>query len=453
MGDKPGRKSRKAKGLRADEIDELPVGRWIAYPSTRGAGRLQARKLANGTIAWYFRYTAPDGERVRLPLRAGMTLSQAKTEADKLSIRYRSGERDLRGALLAEEAEKRRIEAEKERAEAEKAHRAAATLGALLNAYWAQMERDGRTSASRVRRAVKLHVEDAWPQLWKMPAHDVTPDDLLAVVARLVDSDKLREAAKLRSYLSAAYAAGIRARQDARSIAALRDLGISSNPARDLVAIEGSSNARDRALSIAELHAYWKRITALPDPDGALLRFHLLTGGQRVEQLARLTLANVDHDTKTMRLEDSKGRRRRPRIHVVPLIPEAIQALKAMRGGEHGEFAFTATGGLRGAAYHVVQHRLRQVVDAMVKAEEAEPFTAGDLRRTIETRLAAEGVSQDIRAQLQSHGLGGIQARHYDRHSYEPEKRAALETLHRILTGNSAKVSTLTGRKRSRASG
>src|SRR5690606_38403587 len=133
------------------------------------------------------------------------------------------------------------------------------------------------------------------------------PDDLLAVIARLVDAEKLREAAKLRSYLSAAFAAGIRARQDARSLAALRELRITSNPARDLVTIDGASNARDRALSLAELRAYWLRITALPDPDGALLRFHLLTGGQRVEQLARLTLDDVDHDTATMHLQDSKG--------------------------------------------------------------------------------------------------------------------------------------------------
>ena len=31
-----------------------------------------------------------------------------------------------------------------------------------------------------------------------------------------------------------------------------------------------------------------------------------------------------------------------------------------------------------------------------------------------------------------------MQARHYDRHDYLNEKRAALETLHRLLTGASA---------------
>ena len=41
--------------------------------------------------------------------------------------------------------------------------------------------------------------------------------------------------------------------------------------------------------------------------------------------------------------------------------------------------------------------------------------------------MAALGISTDVRAQIQSHGLGGIQARHYDRHEYMPEKCAALE--------------------------
>ena len=32
-----------------------------------------------------------------------------------------------------------------------------------------------------------------------------------------------------------------------------------------------------------------------------------------------------------------------------------------------------------------------------------------------------------MRAHLQSHGLGGVQTRHYDRHSTMDEKRKALE--------------------------
>src|SRR5438552_10230616 len=53
-------------------------------------------------------------------------------------------------------------------------------------------------------------------------------------------------------------------------------------------------------------------------------------------------------------------------------------------------------------------------------------FSLRDLRRTAETHLAALGVSSDVRAQLQSHGLGGIQSRHYDRHDYMGQKAEAI---------------------------
>jgi integrase len=53
-------------------------------------------------------------------------------------------------------------------------------------------------------------------------------------------------------------------------------------------------------------------------------------------------------------------------------------------------------------------------------------FSMRDLRRTAETHMAALGISSDVRAQIQSHGLGGIQVRHYDRHDYMVERRVAL---------------------------
>jgi hypothetical protein len=34
-----------------------------------------------------------------------------------------------------------------------------------------------------------------------------------------------------------------------------------------------------------------------------------------------------------------------------------------------------------------------------------------------------------VRGHLQSHGLTGVQARHYDGHDYMPEKRKAIEIL------------------------
>jgi integrase len=157
--------------------------------------------------------------------------------------------------------------------------------------------------------------------------------------------------------------------------------------------------------------------------------------------LGRLTKADFDPDAVSVRLQDAKGRRKTPRQHFVPLVPEAKAALDAMQGGTAGPYLFTVTAGATGAVYSTLQTRLRDVVAEMLEADEASaPFTAGDLRRTVETRLAALGVSAETRAQLQSHGLGGVQARHYDRHDYDQEKRAALTQLFELITRKAGTV-------------
>lgn len=438
-------------GITVRGLAALKPGEWLSEAGNRNEGALRAKGGPNGA-RFYFRYRDSAGRYDDLPLgshdatgNTGMTLAQAKARAGKLSARYLRGDRDLRVILDTE-----RRQAELDRAAVIKSQEAAkakeaATLGALLSAYVKQLERDGKASAPAVAAAIKRHVEQPWCKLWAKPADDVTMDDLLAVVAKVTDDGKLTEARKLRAYLLAAYQAAIRARQDARGLAALRELRITANPARDLAAIDGGSNARDRALSVAELRAYWARIGAIPGAKGALLRFHLLTGAQRVEQLARLTADDYDGDAQTVRLRDAKGRRKVARVHDVPLIPAAAEALQAMAPERLGPFLFTVTAGESGAVYATLQHRMREVADAMAEAGELEKglFTPGDLRRTVETRLAAEGVGVDARAQLQSHGLGGVQARHYDRHDYLTEKREALETLYRLITGASATVTPI----------
>src|SRR3546814_2682083 len=80
-------------------------------------------------------------------------------------------------------------------------------------------------------------------------------------------------------------------------------------------------------------------------PDGALLRFHLLTGAQRIEQHARATVSDLAEDLLILR--DGKGRRSEPRRHPVPLLPEALAELERMNGG-CGPFAFSVTGGESG---------------------------------------------------------------------------------------------------------
>lgn len=422
-----------ARGLAA-----LKPGEWASDPGARGAGRLQAYKLSKGGLAWYYRYTLPSGKRDSLPIGTGLSLAEARQVFAALSRRYQAGDRDLRSALKAEQQATEEARKRSDDAVAASNAKAAATLGVLLTAYWTQLEHTGRVSHRAVKNALQRHVELAWPDIWAKPASDVTTDDLLQVIAKLVHAGTLREAAKVRSFIRAAYAAAIAARHDAAALPQLRELKVSSNPARDLATIEGHTKPGERNLSIAELRAYWTHISDPSFHYGPLLRFHLLTGAQRIRQLARVTSADHDEDVQTLRLYDRKGRRKKPREHDVPLIDAAAVAMRQMGAGP---YVFSLTQGLT----PVTSSGMRDAVEAANKRmEEAGQlpggrFTPSDLRRTVETRLAAEGVSQEDRGYLQSHGLGGVQARHYDRYRRINEARAALEKLHGLLEPSTRK--------------
>ena len=455
-----------AKGngqLTARGLAALATGEWANDSATHGAGVLQARKLASGAIGFYYRYTGPNRKQDRLSLGSTMSLAEARTAATALARRYQAGDRDLRAALEAEEVEAARARA---LAEAEVQAASQSTLGALLDAYVDGLLTAGKISARGVQNAVLLHIKTPFPLLWSRPAAEIELDDLIAIVARLVKLKKLREAGKIRSYLRAAYAAAIRAKQDATAPDALRALNLSRNPAQDLATID-SGTPRERALSVAELRAYWARIAAMPDAHGALLRFHLLTGAQRIAQLARLMTSDWDVDHQSVRILDIKGRRRRGRVHVVPVIAEAQADLARMQAAtddaeaepadkrteRKAKFLFSVTGGRAAVTYDVFRNALDRVVSDMATAKELDgpAFTPGDLRRTVETRLAALGYTEEVRGHLQSHGLSGVQKRHYNMYEYDAEKRAAINALYTLITGAGADVIDL--RQRAVATG
>ncbi len=335
------------------------------------------------------------------------------------------------------------LEAKELRAQNEaEASRRAADLSALMSAYVTHLSDSGKASWKEVEAAFERNITKPFPKLAKLPADAVTVEDVMPALRRLTRAGKWRAAEKLAIYLRAAYNAAKGARIDAGA-AAFDGLDIRTNPLLDLQVTRPDTDRdtpQSAALSEAELRAYWEAIEALQTPHGAMMRFHLLTGGQRMEQLSRLTLRDLDlpaedFDGRTVMLRDPKGRRKKPRLHQVPLIPDAVQALEAMRGDDpQGPHLFTVSYGAAAAVPHTLAAAVRSVSDQLIKAEKiTTPITPGTIRRTVETRLAAVGVPKEVRAQLQSHGLGGLQDRHYDRHHYLPEKLDALKKLRGLL--------------------
>lgn len=406
---------------------------WLADPGARGEGRFNCRCTAAGARIFCYRYTDATGKRDILRIagydpkgRDGLTLDEARQKAGGWARLYQSGIRDLRAHFAQEAAaaaEREQVKQESKSAAERKAKRG--SLSALIDAYVKTLE--GRQSKYDAENVLKLHVQEAFPVLASLPAASIKAEQLRDVLARLIEADKGRTAAKLRAYLRAAYSLAMRAGLDPTIPESLGEFDVEANPLDRLPSLSQFSKALHRALTLPELIAFWKRLSKAPEgPPRDALMAAVLLGGQRPTQLLRVTAADVDQSAGTITLLDIKGRNRHanPRRHVLPIPPDLLPIVERRRK------ACEITEALLFGATHkeTVGALVNDICAAMKEAKELErgPFQMRDLRRTAETHLAALGVSSDIRAQLQSHGLGGIQARHYDRHDYMGEKRAAL---------------------------
>jgi integrase len=405
---------------------------WKHESRGRGFGALSLKAGPGGRAHWYYRYAHERKQRyvpigAYGPGAAEFTLQAARAECERLAgQRAQAPEGDLRGHLALQEAARA---AEHRRQVQEVVQAPAHSLHALMLAYAEALEARGKGAARDVRGMTRLHVAGAFPQYAEAPAREFTRRQATEVVRRLVERGHGRSAGKLRSYLRAAFALALRAESDAAAPAAMLAFGLEANPIADTAALPQFNRTRSRALSESELRALWARLTATDTPSALAIRLSLLLGGQRFEQLLRLRLADLDTEAGTLTLYDPKGRRIQPRAHVLPLgklAGELVAQLAERARAAKVAHLFPASEE-KPMDPRTISKFLQAVRRAMIEAGEASDFQLSDLRRSCETRLAELGISKDLRAQIQSHGLGGVQARHYDRYHYLPEKRAALE--------------------------
>ncbi len=415
----------------ATAIKSLDSGAFVTLHSRldRG-GALQARKLANGAVQLYWRYshsgktnrepigvydpTAPP--KKLQPTQRGYGLAAALEKCRSLADVHI--ERADTGGLREVKAEKRKTFLVQKAVEAEKSTR---TLQKLLDAYVAHLKKQGRRSHVDAHQIFKSHLTAAWPAVAEAPAVDLTPDQVLDMLRRLIESSKGRTANKLRSYLRAAYQCALDVRTTASIPVVFKGFGVVFNPAAQTRRSPQFDRADKRPFSRAELRAYWSLIGKRAGCEAATLRLHLLTGGQRIEQFVRLRWADVSSDALT--IFDGKGRPGQgPRPHQIPLLPEARTAVASLT--REGEFAISTTDGTKPISVRTMAAWAHAIV-----GESIDGFQLKRIRSGVETLLAAQGVSREVRGHLQSHGLTGVQARHYDGHDYMPEKRKAIEIL------------------------
>lgn len=426
-------------------INELVAGKFITLEKIKPSGALQVRKQASGTVCFYWRYSIGNiSERVLVgvydsgappkslqPTAKGYSVSAAINAAQVLAHEHHTHRAEGgRPAIVKAEATASR-DAAVTKLEASK-H----TLKSLLDQYCDHQKSLGRTSHKDARSIFALHVNEPWPKIAALPANQVTGEQVADMMRRVLELGKGRTANKLRSYVRAAYQTARASRSKASVPVAFKLFNVVNNPAADTEPDESQNKADKNPLSATELRAYWNAIKTMPGFKGEVLRLHLLTGGQRIEQLVNLRTENVVSEAIT--LYDGKGRPGKPpRPHTVPLIPAAVAALKECKpegvyalsteeNVEHDDGTSTKRGNTHLAATTLSNWAVEAAVDI-------PGFATKRIRSGVETLLASARISTEIRGRLQSHGISGVQSRHYDGHDYMDEKRHALKTLFKLL--------------------
>lgn len=428
-------------------------GKFYSLEKVHPAGTLQARRYATGVTTFFWRCTINNRdfrEPIGLfdpkcpplaltPTQQGYSRRAAALEAGRLATLHKEHINigGLPGLRTLQEEEKQKaaqaaieavrfIEQQRQSALDAERDRAKYSLKALLLAYTDYLKSLERQSHGNVRSIFNRHVFEAFPGIAGKPAADVTTEDVAQMMRRLFEDGKGRTANKLRSYVRSAYQVAKASRSKPSIPAAFHAFSITLNPAADTSPDESANRADKRPLSLTELRLYWSILKKVSGIKGVALRLHLLLGGQRIAQLARLLDEHVDKEFIT--IFDGKGRPGKPpRRHILPVVKAVTIELDACASNK--PYRLSTNGGLTPMNGGNLGRWAVEVVD-----DKIPNFQLKRVRSGVETALAAAKVSREYRGRLQSHGISGVQSTHYDGYDYLTEKRESLELLCNLLS-------------------
>ena len=417
-------------------------GEYVIDSGVRGQGALLLRVTDSAKLIYYryffdgkrrfelVGYFAADGNRHYSAANKGgvLTLAAAREGFHEM-MRLQNAYGDLK-VHFEREARQLRAEAEDASRRAQEASQLG-TFEDLLDVYIAALRSRGKVSAPDVEALFKRHVKIPSRRLLAVPAHQVTTDDIHGILKRVTIRGE-RQANMLRSYLRAAFAhagTGHDYSLDKRAAKTDKRFRLTANPVNPTGRHQQAEPIK-RYLSESEIKAYFAIVEQVSSPvTRAFLKFHLYTGGQRPRQLLNAAWTNFDLRNDVLTVLDRKGRAK-PRTHLVPLLPEALEVLRAitpLTGSYDRPF--------QNAEDTVLRLETIAKAVAAISASESNgkktfstPFTIRDIRRTVATYLAEAKFPKEVRAYLLSHDRGGRIEETYNQHDYLDEKREALES-------------------------
>jgi integrase len=206
------------------------------------------------------------------------------------------------------------------------------------------------------------------------------------------------------------------------------------NPCSNIIKHLPKAKKGETVLSLEEARIVWQAAGDCGYPFGSHAQLMLLTGC-RLDEWASAEESWLDLQEALMVVPAASYKS--DRVHVVPLVPQAIEILRRMPGPVDGPYILSSRGGrvpIKGVA-KFFKSRLSDQIRANTGAALSKRLTSHALRRTVATRLAEllgdEG--DKLVKRVLGHSDGSVTAI-YNRYGYVREMRRALELWANELT-------------------
>ncbi|AUZ06315.1 putative integrase [Vitreoscilla sp. C1] len=414
--------------------------KWVSVRKIFPCGTLESKRGAKGIVFYFRAYVGGKTNRFAVgsfdeqlprnaiaPSRKGYSIEGAARAAAAMADKHQEYlEKGGYAAYLKEVSIEKEAIRIAEQLETERFKINGGTLNGLMDAYIDYLTANGRASAQSVCMAIRKHIIDAHPELIAKFAKDISSDDIANIIRPIHLDGKGRTANKIRSYLHAAFQIALEAKYNPSLPQQLIAFELTINP----VSIVGQNSDANRAdknpLDGGEMKQYWQLLNHVAHPrKQAALKLHLLLGAPRIIQLVRLNHKDVREEY--LILQDLKGKSRAPRPYYLPITDLIREQLDILQGDS--DQWVLSTDEVNHLEPTTLSHWAKFAV-----GDEIENFTLKRTRSGVETLLASLKISGEIRGYLQSHGIGGVQDKHYNAYDFLDEKRDALLKLERFLT-------------------
>jgi len=391
----------------------------------KGTGRLGVIVGTSGVKTFVFRFFW-EGKRqfIQLGKFPEMQLTEAHDKAKLHGAQLKSG--------LNPKTELERQQ--KERDVAAKAEAMKGSMQQLIHGYVDKMKADGKRTYGDVLRRLEKDTYPVIPPTTK--AKEVTPEHIKLILSNMIRRGAVVQSNRVRSYLHAAFQYGLKADNDPANMNQDVLFGLTMNPVSIVPKQAAAEKPGDKWLKLSELRQLIQNFTDTPKVGwrmGQLLNLCVYTGGQRPHELATSQWTAINWQERTWLITADRSKNKRP--HLIPLTDAAVAILRELQQANYKDSPFIFPHG----SDPTRPVRLDSLAQAVIYYRKANPdftyFIARDLRRTCKTLMGEIGISKELRDRIQNHALQDVSAKHYDRYSYQNEKRHALVAWNARLDG------------------